>query len=67
MRSYDPAGVFMEDRHFKPSEKEAEFKFYVVNMTVLNRQKFTEAVVNGDKPMANEPELMEPDDDMDSE
>lgn len=49
------------------SEKEIEFKFYIVNMTVLNRQKFTEEVVNGDKSVMNEPELMESDDDTDSE
>lgn len=57
----------MEDRQFRPSEKEAEFRFYVLNMNVLDRRKFTEAVVNGYKPVTNEPQLMEPDDDTDED
>ena len=57
----------MEDRQFRPSEKEAEFRLYILNMNVLNRHKFTDAVVNGQKLMTNEPQLMEPDDDTDEE
>ena len=57
----------MHDRQFRPSEKEEEFVFYILNMTVLNRRKFTDAVVNGQKPMTNEPQLMQPDDDTDED
>ncbi len=57
----------MEDRQFRPSEKEAMFSFYILNMNVLNRRKFTGVVVNGQKPMTNEAQLMEPDDDTDDD
>ena len=57
----------MPDCQFRPSEKEGEFRFYILNMNVLNRHKFTDAVVNGQKLMTNEPQLMEPDDDRDKE
>jgi hypothetical protein len=64
--SYNPRGEWV--RHeFRPSEMEVRFKFYIRNMDVLNRVKFTEAVLKGNKPLTQDPDIMAPDDDDDSE